>query len=93
MNFCSKSYIRLGAPTTQKIDISNATFKTSRQIRKFDFGGQLGAEYRLNNVCDIRGMINYGFSNMLYPLKENLMVSLHNVFYNLTAGYALPLKK
>ncbi|SDK56880.1 Outer membrane protein beta-barrel domain-containing protein [Pedobacter sp. ok626] len=87
------AYIRLGAPTAQKIDVPNATFKTSSQIRKFDFGGQLGAECRINNIWDIRGMVNYGFTNVLNPPKENLPVSLHNVFFNLTAGYALPLKK
>lgn len=87
------AYIRLGAPTEQKINVPNASFKTSNQIRKFDIGGQLGASYQINTEWDIRGLLHYGFTNVLHAPVENQPVSLHNIFFNLTAGYTLPFNK
>lgn len=89
----ANAYIRLGAPTTPQIHVPNATFKTSNQIRKYDIGAQVGAEYILLASWNVSGILNYGFSNVLDAPVENLPVSLHNIFFGLSVGYAIPFHK
>lgn len=89
----SDAYIRLGAPTTVKIPVPHATFKTSEQIRTFDIGGHVGAAYALNDSWNVRGLMSYGFVNVLNDPLENSPVFLHNVFFSLSAGYVVPWNK
>lgn len=89
----ANAYIRLGSPTAEKINIPNAKFESSDQIRSFDFGGQLGVEYQIDDIWNVRGLVDYGFTNNLNAPKENLPVFLHNIFMSVTVGYTLSFKK
>lgn len=89
----SSAYIRIGEPTAPKIEISSASFNTSRVVRKADVGLHLGATYNLGQVWQIRGVLNYGLTNVIDAPSENIPIKLHNTFLTLSAGYILPFSR
>lgn len=84
------AYIRLGLPTTPKIEIDRATFDVSKQVSKTDLTVHAGAVYALNDTWQIRGIFNYGVWNVVDAPTEHLPIKLHNTFLTLAAGYVLP---
>jgi len=86
------AYIRLGPPTSKKIEIPSGSFDLSDQIRRTDVGLHMGSKYTINNKWDVRGSLNYGLTNVIDAPIENLPIKLHNVFFNLSLAYKVPIE-
>ncbi|WP_164112990.1 MULTISPECIES: porin family protein [Sphingobacterium] len=87
------AYVRLGDPTTPKIEISSATFDVSKLVNKTDIGLHVGGVYALSPVWQIRAVFNYGVNNVIDAPTDHLPIKLHNTFFTIAAGYVLPFKK
>ncbi|MBL1408844.1 outer membrane beta-barrel protein [Sphingobacterium faecale] len=84
------AYVRLGDPTTPKIEIESATFDVSKLVNKTDIGVHVGGVYALTPVWQIRGVFSYGVNNVIDAPTDHLPIKLHNTFFTIGAGYVLP---
>lgn len=87
------AYVRLGDPTTPKIEISSATFDVSNLVNKTDIGIHVGGICALSPVWKVRGVFNYGVNNVIDAPIDHLPIKLHNTFFTIAAGYVLPFKQ
>ncbi len=84
------AYVRLGDPTTPKIEIASATFDVSKLVSKTDIGVHVGGVYAINPTWQVRGVFSYGVNNVIDAPTDHLPIKLHNTFFTIAAGYVLP---
>lgn len=82
------AYIRIGLPTSEKIAVPRGSFDLSNQIRKTDIGVHVGSDYTIDKRWAVKGMMNYGLSNVIDAPFENIPVKLHNIFLNTSLVYS-----
>ncbi|EKB04462.1 porin family protein [Myroides odoratimimus] len=86
----SDGYLREGIPTGEKLTFtgdSRATYDFSDEVRKFQWGTQVGAEWKMNNHFFLLGELSYGFNGVLNSDFDAISFSMHNIYLNLGFGY------
>lgn len=88
--YVSDGYLREGTPTGEKINFtgdSQAAYDFSDEVRKFQWGTQVGAEWKMNKHFFLLGELSYGFNGVLNKDFDAISFSMHNIYLNLGFGY------
>lgn len=83
-------YLRQTNPTGQKLIFEGdkkAEYDFSNEVNNFQWGTQLGAEWKLNNNFLLFGDLTYGFNSLLDNDFEAISFSMHNIYLNIGFGY------
>ncbi|AQX10295.1 porin family protein [Elizabethkingia ursingii] len=88
--YVSDGYLRQNTPTGPKITFSEgstATYDFSNEVRKFQWGFQLGAEWSMNKHFVLFPEFSYGINGLLNKDFDAISFSMHNVYLNMGFGY------
>ncbi|MGL5275540.1 porin family protein [Myroides sp.] len=88
--YVSNGYLRQNDPNGNKItfeDGSKADYDFSNEVRKFQWGTQVGAEWKMNKNFFLLGELSYGFNGVLNKDFDAISFSMHNIYLNLGFGY------
>ncbi|AKH94153.1 PorT family protein [Elizabethkingia anophelis] len=88
--YVSDGYLRQNTPTGPKITFSEgstATYDFSNEVRKFQWGLQLGAEWSMNKHFVLFPEFTYGINGLLNKNFDAISFSMHNVYLNMGFGY------
>ncbi|AQW99049.1 PorT family protein [Elizabethkingia anophelis] len=88
--YVSDGYLRQNTPTGPKITFSEgstATYDFSNEVRKFQWGLQLGAEWFMNKHFVLFPEFTYGINGLLNKNFDAISFSMHNVYLNMGFGY------
>lgn len=83
-------YLRQNTPTGEKMLFegdNTAPYDFSKEVRKFQWGTQVGAEWKMNNHFFLLGEVSYGFNGVLNKDFDAISFSMHNIYLNLGFGY------
>ncbi|MGG5505711.1 MULTISPECIES: porin family protein [unclassified Myroides] len=83
-------YLRQTNPTGQKLvfeDGKKADYDFSNNVNKFQWGTQIGAEWKVNQHFFLFGDVTYGFNSLLDKDFDAISFSMHNIYLNLGFGY------
>ncbi|MGG5576572.1 porin family protein [Myroides sp. C15-4] len=83
-------YLRQNNPTGQKLifeDGKKADYDFSNHVNKFQWGTQIGAEWKVNQNFFLFGDVTYGFNGLLDKNFDAISFSMHNIYLNLGFGY------
>lgn len=86
----SEGYLRQNAPTGTKITFeegSSATYDFSDEVRQFQWGTQLGGEWKMNRHFRLFAEGTYGFNGLLHKDFNAISFTLHNIYLNMGFGY------
>lgn len=64
-----------------------AEYDFSDEVRKFQWGTEIGAEVKLNKHFKLFGDVSYGFNGVLNSDFDAISFSMHNIYLNLGFGY------
>lgn len=88
--YVSDGYLRQGTPIGTKItfeDDAQAPYDFSNDVRKFQWGTQIGTEWKMNRNFKLLADVTYGFNNILEKDFESIDFSMHNIYLNIGFGY------
>jgi len=88
--YVSDGEFRKNTPIGEKIsflDGSKADYDFSDEVRKFQWGTQVGAEWKMNKHFFLLGELSYGFNGVLNSDFDAISFSMHNIYLNLGFGY------
>lgn len=83
-------YLRQGSSTGQKLifeDGKQADYDFSDEVNRFQWGTQIGAEWKMNKNFFLFGDLTYGFNGVLKSDFDAISFSMHNIYLNLGFGY------
>ena len=86
----SDGYLRQDTPVGTKItfeDGTRAEYDFSDELRLFQWGAQLGAEWHLSKHFILFPELNYGINGIFKPDFKSISFSMHNIYLNLGFGY------
>ncbi|MGL4584361.1 MAG: porin family protein [Flavobacterium sp.] len=86
----SNGYLREKDPTGLKVEFNDgaeADYDYSDEVRKFQWGTQVGAEWKMNKHFKLFGDVTYGFNGVLNSDFDAISFSMHNIYLNLGFGY------
>jgi hypothetical protein len=89
--YVSGGYLRQNTPTGAKITFeegSQANYDFSENIRKFQWGTQIGAEWKMNRHFKLLSDVTYGFNNIFEKDFTSIDFSMHNIYLNIGFGYS-----
>lgn len=88
--YVSDGYLRQDTPTGTKVtfeDGSQAAYDFSENVRKFQWGTQLGAEWKMNKHFKLLSDVTYGFNNIFEKDFSSIDFNMHNIYLNVGFGY------
>jgi hypothetical protein len=88
--YVSDGYLRQDTPIGTKVIFENggkANYNFSNDLRLFQWGGQLGAEWHLNKHFILFPELNYGINGIFKSEFKSISFALHNIYLNLGFGY------
>ena len=83
-------YLRQTDPTGQKLifeDGKKADYDFSNHVNKFQWGSQVGAEWKVNQHFFLFADATYGFNSLLDRDFDAISFTMHNIYLNLGFGY------
>lgn len=83
-------YLRQNTPNGPKLEFegdSKAPYDFSKEVNKFQWGTQVGGEWKMNNHFKLFADMTYGFNGVLDKDFEAISFSMHNIYLNLGFGY------
>ena len=88
--FVSDGYLREGDPTGEKISFagdSKASYDFGRDLRKFQWGGQIGVSWLAYKRLSINANLEWGFNSIFNSSFKTISFSLYPIYLNLGFGY------
>lgn len=80
-------YLRDKVPTGTKINISEAYYDFSDDLSKFQWGAQLGAEWKAFKHFSVIANLTWGFEDIFKKDFETITFSLYPIYLNVGFGY------
>ncbi|MCL2597346.1 MAG: PorT family protein [Paludibacter sp.] len=85
--YASDGYLRVGDPTGEKIEISNAPYDFSDKLAHWNYGLQLDADFQAFPHLFAGLNFTYGI-NSIFPKNFNTMsFAMHPIYFGLNFGY------
>ena len=84
-------YLRNQDPTGSKIEFTDgksATYDFSKDLRNFQWGAQLGAEWRAFKHLNVYADLTWGLNDMFLSDFETISFAMYPIYLNLGFGYA-----
>ena len=66
---------------------SRGDYDFSDQVRRFQWGTQIGTEYQINSHFKLFGELNYGINSLFNSDFDAISFSMHNIYLNLGFAY------
>lgn len=80
-------YIRDGDPTGEKANVSEATYNFSNDLRKFQWGLDLGGEWRAYRHLTVYSDLTWGISPIFEKDFKSVGFEMYNIYLNFGFGY------
>lgn len=80
-------YLRNIDPTGVKVYVDEATYDFSDDLRNFQWGAQLGAEWRAFKHLSVNANLTWGFSDIFKSKFDVITFSMYPVYLNIGFGY------
>ncbi len=88
--YVSDGYLRLNNPLGEKLTFTGegrGPYDFSDDIRSFQWGAQLGAEWALQRRFSLFANVDYDFNNVFKKDFTAISFSMHNIYLNIGFGY------
>lgn len=88
--YVSDGYLRQNVPNGTKINFeegARADYDFSSEVNRFQWGTQLGGEWKMNDHFRLFADATYGFNPVLNKDFQSISFSMHNIYLNLGFGY------
>lgn len=88
--YVTEGYLRQNVPNGTKIDFEDgarADFDFSDEVNNFQWGTQIGGEWKMNKNFRLFAEGTYGINPVLNKDFEAISFSMHNIYLNLGFGY------
>lgn len=86
-----EGYLRKDNPTGEKVNFNNgaiATYDFSADLRKFQWGAQLGADWRAFKHLKVYADLNWGLNEIFKKDFKTITFDMYTVYLNVGFGYA-----
>ena len=80
-------YIRDGVPTGEKIEVSNATYDFSSDIKKFQYGAQVGASWKAFSHLSVYADLTWGLNSIFEKDITAITFDMYPIYANLGFAY------
>ncbi|PSL31343.1 porin family protein [Dyadobacter jiangsuensis] len=80
-------YIRHQTPVGEREDIDAASYDFAWNVRRFNAGVEIGADYRFSRHFFASANLNYALSPLMDPEFQSIAFGMHNIYLNLGIGY------
>lgn len=80
-------YIRDQNPIGNKIGVEHATYDFSKDISRFDWGAEVGAEWRAYSDFSVYGDLTWSAKSIFKRGFESIAFKMYNVYLNLGFAY------
>ena len=80
-------YIRDGDPTGTKIGVESATYNFDNNIRRFNWGGEFGAEWMAYRHLSVYGELTWAANSIFKKGFKSIGFNMYNVYLNIGFGY------
>ena len=80
-------YIRDGDPTGTKIGVESATYNFDNDIRRFNWGGEFGAEWMAYRHLSVYGELTWAANSIFKKGFKSIGFNMYNVYLNIGFGY------
>jgi hypothetical protein len=76
-------------PTYPKVAVTEGSYDFSKDMRDWDFGLSIGADYRFYQNLSAFAMLNWGLFQTLDPDKKQVGIDMYNVYFSIGLSYKL----
>jgi hypothetical protein len=80
-------YLREGNPTGEKTELDNAIYDFSKDIRKFQYGVQAGAEYKIYKHLSVFADLKWGLNGIFPSDYSSVTFALYPIYCTLGFTY------
>lgn len=80
-------YLREDDPTGEKVMVEEADYDFSDDLSKFQWGAQLGGEWKAFKHFNVNANLTWGFNNIFKKDFETITFSLYPIYLNVGFGY------
>lgn len=80
-------YIRDGKPTNPKMEISEAPYDFSDELKKFDVGLAFGADYMVYKRFSVYADLMWGFNSLFPDTFTAISFNMYNIYLNMGFSY------
>jgi len=81
-------YLRNIDPTGVKVEVDEATYDFSDDLRKFQWGAQLGAEWKAFKHLTVHSNLTWGFNDIFKKDFDTITFNLYPIYLNVGFGYS-----
>ncbi|MEG1563871.1 MAG: porin family protein, partial [Bacteroides sp.] len=86
-----EGYLREGNPTGVKVEFKDdqtASYDFSNNLRKFQWGAQLGSEWKAFKHLNVYADLIWGLNNIFQKDFKTITFSMYPIYLNIGFGYA-----
>lgn len=80
-------YIREGDPTGDKANVTEATYDFSNDLRRFQWGLDVGAEWQAYKHLNVYADLNWGLNSIFKKGFESVSFDMYCIYLNFGFGY------
>ncbi|MBO9617058.1 MAG: PorT family protein [Dyadobacter sp.] len=80
-------YIRHETPIGERENIDAASYDFAYNVRRFNAGVEIGADYHFSRHVFASANLNYALSPLMDPEFHSIAFGMHNIYLNLGIGY------
>lgn len=80
-------YLRHHDPTGEKAEVSNATYDFSDDLRRFQWGAQVGGEFRAYKHLSVYASLQWGFNSIFPSDFESVTFDMYPIYANIGFSY------
>ena len=80
-------YLREGDPTGTKVNVDEADYDFSDNLRKFQWGAQVGGEWMAFKHLSLNANLTWGFRDIFESGFETITFGLYPIYLNIGFGY------
>lgn len=80
-------HIRSGTSTGEYIGVTTATYDFSDEIRKFNWGGRLGARWRAYRQFSVYGDLSWAFNSIFKRNFTGISFDMYNIYLDVGFAY------
>ena len=83
----NNGYLRNENPIGEKVNIEKANFDFSSDVRKFNWGAQIGASWKAYKQFSVIGDLSWGFNGIFSKDFDGIGFDMYNIYLNLGFAY------
>lgn len=80
-------YIRSGNPTGEKVNVISATYEFGDDLRPFQWGLQVGAQWRAFSHLNVTGNVTWGMTSIFKKDFDTITFDMYPIYANLGFAY------